>query len=524
MKYFIFGIFFSIHIIVDAQPRGNANDYVQKYKDLAISEMNRSGIPASIILAQGMLESSFGQNSLALHANNHFAVRCSENWSGDTFYKWGNKTVTPVCYKSYQETTQSYFDHTDALLESQKFSELFYFPKTAYKKWAKGLEELEYAKIPDYGKQLINIIELYKLNEYDEMLDPYNLQFEAEPEEGELEDEIYYNNGIKAILSNGESPLNTASRLDIPLRKLLKFNDLSISGAFYQGQFIYLQSKKNTFTGEKEVHVVQASENMYKIAQLYGVKLKTLYKKNLMREGQEAATDQRVYLKNTAPRRPTLRPKEEQIATNIEESEEVSTPQPPITITTEPTTIPTQPVPEISEPKFNLGEYSIHPDEIKTKPQKVYVYPDEPAYLNQKEKNTFYRQIIGDENIESGIPIDVEQKEETETVTQPSATIEPGARRLTPPELVVPVATTNTTAIVPSTILEPGSRNRMESTLEPPKNIESPAKFDGVYHIVIKGDTLYNISKRYKTTVDKIKKLNALEDNTIGLNQQLQVE
>lgn len=140
------------------------NDYISQYNSVAMNNMKTYGIPASIILAQGILESGAGQSNLAVNANNHFGIKCHE-WTGDKVYKDDDKSNE--CFRKYKHVSESYKDHAMVLTGKNRYAKLFKLPKGDYKAWAKGLREAGYATDPKYPEKLINYIETYNLDEYD---------------------------------------------------------------------------------------------------------------------------------------------------------------------------------------------------------------------------------------------------------------------------------------------------------------------------------------------------------------------
>ena len=154
---------------VSAQP----TNYIEKYQKIAIREMHRSGIPASITLAQGILESSWGNGSLALKANNHFGIKCKSYWNGPTFYieddDYKRGKLIKSCFRAYDNAEQSYIDHTDFLLSNARYKVLFTYDKTDYKRWAHGLKKCGYATDKKYGYKLVNTIKKYGLDRFDTM-------------------------------------------------------------------------------------------------------------------------------------------------------------------------------------------------------------------------------------------------------------------------------------------------------------------------------------------------------------------
>jgi flagellum-specific peptidoglycan hydrolase FlgJ len=150
-----------------------ADEYISTYKDLAIIEMQRSGIPASITLAQGLHESDYGKSKLARIANNHFGIKCKSYWTGKTYYhkdddldKSGN--LIPSCFRQYDLVLMSYVDHSNFLLEGKNYQSLFEYDRTDYESWAYGLKRCGYATDPDYATKLIKLIEKYQLSQFDQ--------------------------------------------------------------------------------------------------------------------------------------------------------------------------------------------------------------------------------------------------------------------------------------------------------------------------------------------------------------------
>ena len=144
---------------------GTSVDYINKYKDLAVSEMKRTGIPASITLAQGMIESDFGRSRLAREANNHFGIKCHNDWTGPTIRH--NDDRRNECFRKYRKPEESYYDHSDFLKSGSRYSALFYLDPADYKGWARGLKKAGYATNPDYANMLIRKIEEYNLYDFD---------------------------------------------------------------------------------------------------------------------------------------------------------------------------------------------------------------------------------------------------------------------------------------------------------------------------------------------------------------------
>jgi flagellum-specific peptidoglycan hydrolase FlgJ len=150
--------------------------YIDNYFEIAIREMHRSGIPASIILAQGILESSWGLGELSVNSNNHFGIKCKSVWTGPTFFIEDddivNDTLVKSCFRVYGTVEESYIDHTNFLLEGTRYADLFNYARTDYKNWAKGLKTCGYATDPEYANKLITTVEKYNLVQYDQVVPP----------------------------------------------------------------------------------------------------------------------------------------------------------------------------------------------------------------------------------------------------------------------------------------------------------------------------------------------------------------
>ncbi|MEO1436162.1 MAG: glucosaminidase domain-containing protein [Bacteroidota bacterium] len=289
--------------------------YINKYSDIAVREMQRTGIPASIKMAQSILESGGGTSQLSRKANNHFGIKCGSDWKGAKFYKKDddrqNGRLINSCFRKYSNPEESFVAHSE-FLKKDRYKALFKLKPTDYKGWAKGLQKAGYATSRTYSSKLIRLIEenkLYKLDSKDRPL-PTRPPVEVEEEaEEELIAGILANNDIKAIKWDGQETIKAmAKRTNVSQRAIKKYNDIKKSTQLKSGQFIYLQPKRKRYRGKSKYHFVASnSETMYDISQKYGVWLEELYKKNQMRPGQEPAKGARVSLKKKLKDRPQLR-------------------------------------------------------------------------------------------------------------------------------------------------------------------------------------------------------------------------
>ncbi|MBL4654370.1 MAG: glucosaminidase domain-containing protein, partial [Bacteroidia bacterium] len=185
--------------------------YVEDFKSLAIEEMHRSGIPASITLAQGLYESGFGTSRLAKEGNNHFGIKCKALWTGPVIYE--DDDALQECFRKYESALQSYQDHSDFLMNGQRYNFLFDLKKTDYKGWSRGLKKAGYATNPRYSDKLIEIIEEFKLYELDGI----------EPEQLALLEQV----AMAEELSNTKTPVeNIEWKEEIEIEELPNENEV----------------------------------------------------------------------------------------------------------------------------------------------------------------------------------------------------------------------------------------------------------------------------------------------------------
>lgn len=288
--------------------RQSTKDYIERYKYLAVKEMLSGGVPASITLAQGSLESNDGKSPLAVIANNHFGVKCQGVWEGATFRY--DDDAKNECFRKYKSVYESYHDHTDFLKTRSRYATLFNLDRTDYKDWAKGLKAAGYATNPKYPEMLIKLIEDYELHQYDLLTKVPNAETVAAThvknnhiEPAQLKTvpvssvrKVETMNGVKFIRAqHGDTFFRIAHDLDMRMGQILKYNDLNENDSLKDGDIIYLQPKKRK--AEENTHLVLKGENMRVISQKFGVKLKLLYKKNNMIPGTEPAAGSTLKLR-----------------------------------------------------------------------------------------------------------------------------------------------------------------------------------------------------------------------------------
>lgn len=320
MRGFIALILFSLHIIASAQS-GNRNsddklsrtEYITNYAAYAVKEMLISGVPASITLAQGILESGDGNSTLARKANNHFGIKCHGMWEGDKYYM--DDDAKGECFRVYASVFDSYRDHSEFLSGRTRYSALFQLRRTDYKGWAHGLKKAGYATNPKYPALLIKIIEENDLARYDRMKSAPKggLVLTKEEDESSAKEyhaekpqeavasvgqrQQYLRNQVRYVRIKKGDDFKTLERL-FQLRKwqILKYNDKQAGTSLVPGEIVYLQPKRNR-NSEKGYHFVAEGESLRWISQEYGVKLKKLYKYNELNVGEEPAVGKKVWLR-----------------------------------------------------------------------------------------------------------------------------------------------------------------------------------------------------------------------------------
>ena len=281
-RYLISLLIIFVCLVLQAQTRNKQYEsYIKQYRDLAVEEMKKYRIPASITLAQGLLESGAGQSTLARKSNNHFGIKCGSDWRGKTVSH--DDDARGECFRAYKHPKQSYEDHSKFLANRPRYASLFKLDITDYKGWARGLKKAGYATNPRYAEQLIGIIELYDLHKYDRKGGLKWMKENPNPHQ------TYIANGLVYIVVRaGDSWKSISKELDISQKKLRKYNDLYKGYALQVGDILYLEKKNRKAGKEHIVHVLRAGESMYSISQKYGIRLKNLYKLNKMDEDDPA--------------------------------------------------------------------------------------------------------------------------------------------------------------------------------------------------------------------------------------------
>jgi len=437
-------IYFSGILLAQSNSR---EKYIDKYKKIAISEMDRAGIPASIKLAQGILESNAGQSSLARKAQNHFGMKCGSQWDGDTYYLEDDDyndagKLIKSCFRVYRKDKESYIAHSEFLRDPRKryrYGDLFKLNPLDYKAWAHGLKSAGYATSPTYAEKLIGIIESYELYRYDqqgapEIERPDDDRYPEEEYKDEIAAEdindsgILFLNDVKMILSEeNDTPLEIAHRTGVKARRILKYNDkLTVpTQDVAANSRVYLQRKRNGYRGKKKYHQVREGETIYTISQAYGVKVKKLRSRNRISGNQEPAIGSLIKLRGWK-------------------------------------------VSKNKKPKTIRGSGVPEKDNSNSREEDSPIIADHETTPSIPE-------------VETEVPVESEEME-----------------------------------------FETGDEIDTEETFNPFD--EELPQVQPIYHQVVKGDTLYGLSRYYGVTVDDIRLLNQMRSNIISVGQNLRVK
>ena len=306
-----------------AAVRQTREEYVEKYKAIAIAHMERYGIPASITMAQGILESDSGNSRLSLSSNNHFGIKCKKHWTGDRVYH--DDDAKGECFRAYPSVEASYQDHADFLDQSPRYDSLFAYNSDDYRSWARGLKAAGYATAPDYAERLVKIIEsmkLYLLDKEngnkiyaaaksatanteawwesniatsDEQINPNAFRVKVNSHKGYG---VYRtNHTFYVVAKEGDTFESVGEVFDISAKMLRKFNDVPKDGKLAKGDIVYIERKKTQWLGNVMQHKVVRDENLYSLSQSYGIRLKSLAKLNHLRINDEVRKGEIIRLK-----------------------------------------------------------------------------------------------------------------------------------------------------------------------------------------------------------------------------------
>ncbi len=295
-----FGLF-ALVLAVFGQAKSDVNwQYVENYKDMAVDQMRRYHIPASITLAQGICESGAGRSRLAREAHNHFGIKVGINWTGPYIIMSDDRPDDR--FRVYRTDDESYEDHSKFLRNNARYRSLFSLKETDYKGWAHGLKRCGYATNPNYAPMLIGVIERYNLQQFDSYSSGKYHSRKSTPEVTDFFEEhiVYKVNKCYLIIANSRDTWEKVSReTGVSVRRLLKYNERPKGSVLQRGDIVYLTKKRTK--GDKSLkltpHRVQPGESMYDISQRYGIRLKNLYKLNALSPDYVANVGDLIWLR-----------------------------------------------------------------------------------------------------------------------------------------------------------------------------------------------------------------------------------
>ncbi len=319
-----------------AQSSQVIKSYIETYKDIAIAEMQRTGVPAAITLAQGIHETGAGTSDLVRRSNNHFGIKCKSDWKGESVSH--DDDARGECFRKYNDPYESYRDHSDFLKYRPYYTDLFKLDPTDYEGWAYGLKKAGYATNPKYPQILIKLIKDYNLQDYtmialnketrDELVWASNKEESASDEEAKTElnepvedlalrtkypSGVFKINETKVVLVyKGTSFLKIAEEHKLNLSRLFEFNDMKPVDVAERDQLIYLQRKRKT--GANEFHLVAEGETLHSIAQTEAIRIEMLAEYNLLELHMHPATGEKLHLRSRAGSMPKLKEEKKRVA------------------------------------------------------------------------------------------------------------------------------------------------------------------------------------------------------------------
>ncbi len=532
LKFFLF---YSVCLLgssgVDAQPvpttefpfKMTVEQYVEKYAPLAVDEMHRSRIPASITLAQGLLESGNGNSRLAMVANNHFGIKCKAEWKGETLNE--DDDAPQECFRKYPTSLDSYRDHSDFLMKGQRYAFLFDLEPTDYKSWAMGLRKAGYATNPKYGEILIATIEKNNLQRFDQMKPTAVEVKEIAEEKKEMvqqQQNLVVNKIPATIVKPGESYASIALAYDMRVWQLYKYNDLYKTDYIHAGDTLYLKPKN--YKGQVATHTVEGYETMHVISQRYAVKLSRLLKYNRMKEGQEPEKGQVINLQSKRADSVVLRvvPMPAMRVDTVIDNHIYEDPKKNV---------------ETSQPGIPNNEYDLELHGVKEDLAFFHtVQPGETLFAIAKKYNVQVDGIkalnnLHTDDIKAGVRLIINPNQ---PAIQPNEeSVIPGYHQVRQGETLYSIA-----RLYNLSLAELKALNELESDTikvgeelivvplngeKAKEEIANDNPDEPVYHLVKEKDTLYSLSRKYGVTPEQIRRLNGIIDNTIPVGAKLRI-
>ncbi len=517
-------------------------DYVNQYKDIAIYEMLRAHIPASITLAQGVLESNNGNSRLAKEAHNHFGIKCKSTWTGKVLLE--DDDDFQECFRNYADAFESYRDHSDFLTTSPRYAFLFEYEITDYKSWAYGLKKAGYATNPTYAPQLVDLIEKYHLNQYDRYVQmPDGVRDTADKHP------VIESNGIPSTKAKiNDSYSRIASENKMKVAELLQLNDLKEIRDLHYGDIVYIKPKKDENKNFQK-HQMKTGESMHDVSQKYGIKLDLLLQRNGLKPGEEPSTGETILLnkKNKKgvkkKRDPSLGRRNVDMRVSMGESTRADSimearynARVKIERSLDTALARIEPSPD---EKPYLGNIEKAEEKEEDKPDEVignelyhYVHKGETLYAIAAKFNITINELknwnsLIENTIKIGQRLQVTSRLQQEALVEKNYTIDKyGYYLIQGGDSLTDIASHFNLSLAEITKINLISSN---DTLVPGNKLlvvkqESSPAARPAFYVVASGDTLYSIAHKFDIAIEEIKKLNSLtsEDIKVGMKLFLQ--
>ena len=456
------------------------------YKDMAIAEMHRSGVPASITLAQGYLESGCGNSDLAKKANNHFGIKCHKDWKGKGYYIEDDDydedgKLKKSCFRVYKTAQASFADHSEFLKTRQRYAFLFELRTTDYKGWSRGLKKAGYATNPKYADLLISIIERYELYQYDSQKEKKLLANQRLTKK-----EVFNINEIPAIAYDGQMTIREIRDQYFTAEwQIFKYNDLNRKQKLKPGMVIYLKPKRkrNKIT---PVYTVKEGDNMQYISQSTGVKLKSLYKWNLMQKGEEPMAGEQLSLNKKRAIKPKTTRASIPFKYYLIDPEGASFESEPEEQTT------------VENSTETAGKKIVKEDGVYHKVGKGETLSSISKIYSMHWKTLMEQNRLKTENLEIGQVLLIEPRHAASIATETED--EPKGKK---PEALIPEKT------------EPLPEGETTAYSESQKT---------GFHKVQKGETLFSISRFYGMTVAEVMRINQMTEPSVKEGTEIRIK
>lgn len=553
--------------------------YIAKFSKIAQEEMERTGVPASIKLAQAILESNGGKSVLSRKANNHFGIKCGGSWNDRSFYRVDDEKDSKgndieSCFRVYKSAESSFVAHSEFLRNNKRYESLFSLAHDDYKGWAHGLKKAGYATNPKYPTLLIKVVENYSLFQYDDLFVPADDVMLATTEEDVYFEELARRekeqtakvtktgklNDIDVIFADAhETPEIIAAKTDVSLRRLFKYNDILTDPEqdLPENSIVFLQPKRKAFRGRKKFHKVSEGETIAQISQKYGIRIDKLLSRNRLSTTEEPLAGAILKIKGrkvaSNSRIPT---REVGVASNSSEGSKKQDPKFATALSDFelPPSVEEERKQDKKRKKLSFNTNKQMQEEAEESAPIVNRIEQSTTstsgYLEEsKQDNSVYRAPITSNNYNTYDSSSNAKFKEEKVVTQ-TTTVRPSEpvrtdvnngsynQSTTSTTVITSPTTSNNTvisnstvssspAVTSPTVTSPSVSNPTVTSTNSSSVISTPAPATSTqavetrYHTVEKGQTLYRLSKIYSKPVDYIKQVNGLSSNTISIGQKL---